>query len=315
MITSSFYNDNLFRSYPFVARDTGAAWNTLEKVYKAVVGAKVMVYSESLFINNFPRAFLQHWITLTDTYQLTFLVTDKSDVTVRKIITIPKTTLPFTKISSNDNDGVVVSIIVGELSAITFNWFDLDLQLEPTCLLWYRHRGISKIYVVNQERHRLRLETSVIDADYRNLYGKVAWWLQPEEGLESIENGSPCLFNGGFNCEINQSSLEQKLQFIPQSNAGLGEATEDIALGYTTVSTTELIDDVPTTVTTLVVERSPAFNLRKDGLPTAENVVYHVSSAAGPEIILVSDTAVSVRPEINISTIFIGVAMLFGESC
>jgi hypothetical protein len=302
MITSSFYSDNLFRAYPF--KDNYSDDSTIApRLYKTVAGAKIMVYAESAFVNNFPRAYLVSWMTLTDRYQLTFQVKDKTNVIVTKTITIPKTTPPFTKFTSDDKDAVVISLIIGDVSNISQSWYGLNMQLEPTCLLWYKHRGISNIYVVNQERHRLRLENNVIDPEYRKVYGKVDWWLQPEEGLTSISNGNPCLFNGGFNCTINQINLGQNLQFIPQTNAGLGEATEDIALGYT------VIDD------TYFVETSPAFNLRKDGIPTIANVVYHVSSATGPEILLVADTAISVRPELNISTIFIGVATLFGESC
>jgi hypothetical protein len=300
MISSSFYNDNLFRSYPFKYDEGDTDTQILNQT---IVGIKIMVYAGSSFTNSFPLAYLVNWVSLLDNYKLTFQIRDKTGITVNKQIIIPTETAPFTKIVSDDKDDVIVSIVTGKIPTITRDWLNINKQIEPTCLLWYRHRGISNIYVANQDRHRLKLDPEMIDSEYKNIYGTVNWWIQPEAGLLSISDGDPCLFDAGFNCEINRANITQEIRFIPREKEGLGAVSEDIALGYTVIDTGH------------IVEASPSSNLRKDGIPGHGNVVSYFCSAPGPDIVLTTETAVLVRSDLPSSTIFISVATLFGESC
>jgi hypothetical protein len=302
MITSSFYTDNLYRGYPFkTSPDEDPA---VAPILRALVGLKVMVYAGSPFVNNFPRVFLIEWSTLRDRYLLTFQVRDKEGVSINNQIIIPKDTAIGARLSVKDTaNEVTIAVVVGDVSDITGNWFNLNLQFEPTCLLWYLHRGVSTINVMNQERHRVQLDPEVIDEGYRNIYNKVSWWLQPCSSLETISSGQPCLFAGGFNCELRQLQQNRRLQFNPNEGAGIGVVDTDIPLGFISTSTSN------------VCERPPVSTLRRDGLPSHLDVIYFFCDAAGPDIVMTGDTSVLIRAEPDISTIFISVATLFGESC
>ena len=284
MATSSFYNDNLYRTYPFVAADHSKIPN------EWLAGIKVCFRCGAGF-PSFPSVFLVSWHTESGQTVLKFSCEAGSKI-VQKTVAIPTGTTVFSSVRSDEESGIQVILIVGYVPLPDVQLLSLRLKVEPTCILWLQHRGISSVQVGNRPRKVLPLPDGV-DHEY---YGNVDWWSQGERFT------GPLLFKPGFNCRIHQRT-SNRLQIEASVNAGAGEVTEDFSKGCIDLSGT------------IVCEESPVDYLRKDGLPNEENVLYAFCGAVGPHVRMIAASTIilTIRPEEH--TVIISVGNLGGGAC
>jgi hypothetical protein len=187
MATSSFYNDNLFRTYPFIAPHHSVIPN------EWLVGIKVC-FNYGAGFTRFPSVFLTDWQTQDGASSLRFSC-EANGKAVLKTVTVPADTLPFSRIVSDGEDLIQVILTVGQCPSDNIHKLNIRMQVEPACILWLQHRGISSVQVGNRPRRILDLPTGIEHPHY----GKVDWWKQGKE-MEQITG--PLLFSPGFNCRI-----------------------------------------------------------------------------------------------------------------
>ena len=124
MATSSFYNDNLYRSYPFVAEDS------LNIPHEWLAGIKVRMNYGAGF-TAFPSVFLTEWHTEEDQHVLTFSCEAEGRI-VSKTISIPLGLTPFARVVSDVNQRIQVTLIVGNLPTKKISKTGMRLRIEPT---------------------------------------------------------------------------------------------------------------------------------------------------------------------------------------
>jgi hypothetical protein len=327
--TSSFYNDNLYRAYPFIAGQAG------DFPTHRLAGIRVCCLYSAAF-TSFPSVYLTTWEVFGGSHFLTFLCTDGiTDVYTQ--LKIPSNTEPFSRITPQASDpyhdgpaDVEISIIVGRLDKETTSFGLLKLQIEPVCIIWLRHRGISEIAVCNQARYRLETDSEGQALTY---YPDGKWWIQPPDAgtnqdsvTERIQD-KPLIFSEGWNCGLTLSQTETKISFNAAAGAGLGEVSEDVPRGYimgvpkpdpVENEDGELIE-IPQEEWTgdpqPLPEAVPAPSLRFDGLPDYQSVTYSFCGAEGPDVGVQAGENILVRADQSAFTIFIGVSKLGGDSC
>jgi len=280
MATSTFYNDNLFRNYPLIASPASAAFPA-----KRLVGAKVLCSFGSPY-KHFPSISLVEWTVRASLHRLVFRCwTDDTVVTVP--VTIPADTGLFTHIFSDVVEATSLRITVGDLTRETQSFRDLDLPLEPTCVLWLKHRGIRSIRIGNASRERLAINSG-IPVPQQTAYRQADWWHQ-----ETVITDSPLLLAEGYNASLIASTIDNSIRFQPQVGAGRGVVSEIVSLGVTRING-QTVPEIPD---------PSAF--RPDGLP--HQVVRSFSGLPGPEITAVTGQTILVRNDINPSTVSIGI--------
>ncbi len=291
MPTSSFYNDNLFRTYPFVSSDEAIVFPK-----KRLVGAKVCCGYASPF-RSFPKARLTDWTVRAAEHRLTFQV-EADPVRVSVPVTIPKSPPPFTHIFSETVRETSIRVTVGDLAGATESFDDLDLLLEPTLVLWLKHRGVRSVRIGSESRDRLAscLYEGISDRQ-KKAYTEARWWRQ-----DTILTG-PILFSEGYNCRLVAATTENALRFFPQAGAGLGETAEFVSLGTTLIDGRSILE---------FQENMP---VRPDGLPPHDRLLFSFCGAGGPEIEASITETIEVRNDINASTVSIRVATLGAEGC
>jgi hypothetical protein len=291
MATSSFYNDNLFRTYPFVTSDEAIAFPK-----KRLASAKICCGYASPF-RSFPRARLTDWTVRAAEHRLTFLVT-ADDIEISVPVTIPSSAPKFAHLFSDTVQEISVRLTVGDLMGETESFHELNLALEPTLVLWLRHRGVRSVRIGSESRDRLpSCLYEGISERQRKAYSEAKWWRQ-----DSILTG-PLLFSAGYNCRLVAASAENMLRFVPQAGAGLGETAEFVSLGTTLIdgrSIRELQENMP---------------VRPDGLPHADRLLFSFCGAMGSEIEATATETIEVRNDIDASTVSIRVAALGAEGC
>ena len=291
MATSSFYNDNLYRAYPFVSTDKTkipSGW---------VVGIKAC-FDFGAGFSDFPAVFLTGWLTKNGRHNLQFTC-EAENKRVQKTVSIPVIASCFERFVSEEHEDdetdaarIHIVLIVGNLPQENVNLSGIRLRVEPTRILWLQHRGISSVHVGNRPRNALPLPEGIEHAYYR----KRRWWQQGDKFT------GPLLFYSGFNCRIHSRALN-RLQIEAAVAAGHGEVTEDISKGC--------IADF----STIVCEEPPIDYLRKDGLPDDENVLYAFCGAMGHHVQMISTSTVilTVKPEEH--TVIISIGNLGGSVC
>ena len=296
MTTSSFYHDNLFRAYPLEVTDASLGFPT-----KRIVAAKITCSFGSPY-TSFPRVFLTDWEVRSSQHQVHFLCTDGM-VQTRLSVSVPRGAEPFTRYDSGDVNETRIRMIVGELADVTESRSNLSLRLEPTCVLWLKHRGIRRIQFANASRPRLRSAIYPgISSERREAYEKALWWCQ-----DQLVQGEPLLFREGSNCLIVISSMENRVLFFPQAGSGIGAVQEFVSLG-STVSLGTRVNEIPE-----ILPEDLA--LRPDGLPPAEGILYAFGGATGPEISLIPNETIQIRNDRDSSTASIAVVGLHGKGC
>jgi len=279
MATSSFYNDNLFRTYPLVTTDRSLAFPR-----KRLVGAKVLCSFGSPY-ERFPTVSLAEWLVRSSEHRLTFLCT-ANDVQVSIPVTVPIGTGMFAQVFSEIAEETNLRITVGDLSKETKSFSSLDLPLEPTCVLWQRYRGVRSVRIGNASRDRLpqRLE---FFPELEAAYADTAWWRQ-----EIVIADVPLLFAEGYNASLIAQAVENSVRFSPQAGAGRGPTTEFISLGVTEIGGT-MVHEIP----------SDEVAVRPDGLP--DRILRSFSGASGTEIAAVANQSILVRNDVDANTVSI----------
>jgi len=297
MPTSTFSSDNLFRAYPFVATDDSPLFPT-----KRIVGAKVLCGYGSYF-KSFPEVALIRWEVLSQFHHVTFRLA-AGNYSNSISMDIPRNTAPFTHFFSQESEDTRIRLTVGDLSDATQSFAIPSLRLEPTCILWLKHRGIRYIQVLNENRERLTEaieKNKVLTDEHKEAYLHSPLWQQPvliaNEGL---------LFSEGYNCEWSTSVIENRMMVRPRTNAGTGAVREFLSLGKTMVNIM-WIDEIP--------ENTSTMKLRPDGLPPQDRVLYAFSGATGPEITAERFQTIQVRNDVDAHTVSIAVASLNGKGC
>jgi len=286
MATSSFYNDNLYRTYPFVAEDHSVIPN------QWLVGLRVCVGCGAKF-SSFPFVFLTGWQTENGNSLLQFSC-ELEEIAVLKTLVIPAGTPPMTRVLSGTEDNVQITVITGHCPDEDVTIENIRLRAEPTCILWLQHRGISSVQVGNSARKVLPLPDG-IDHEY---YGTVSWWKQGEASIV----GLPLLFSPGFNCAIQQRT-GNRLQIEASRGSGLGEVQEDGVKGSIENSGT------------IISEMQPMDSLRKDGLPHGGAVLYSFCGAVGPHVRMQATSTIRLTSDPETHTIIIGAGNLGGDVC
>jgi hypothetical protein len=329
--TSSFYNDNLHRAYPFIANQP----NSIPTPY--LVGIRVYCSYDAPF-ESFPSVYLTDWDIEASVHTVTFLCTDGTTEIVKQVL-IPAGTGMFQTVQSDDTDSICISVITGQLNNISLITKQLEvsgqvypvrpvkLQIEPVCVFWLRHRGISEIRIGNQARYRLETDAEGLPLEYAP---DSEWWNQPV--IDNVEDAlclqdQPLLFSEGWNCNLTLSQIDHKIGFGAREGAGLGEVSEDVPRGYIVGRIVEEEigsgDDKTVRKTTvpdpengeILVESVPAPLLRFDGLPDNRLIVYSFCGAVGPDVLVQTSDTVLVRTDQSVCTIFVSVANLGGDSC
>lgn len=291
MPTSTFYNDNLFRTYPFITDD-----RSLPFPKKRLVGLKICCSFDSPF-RSFPTARLTGWTVRSAEHRLMFLV-EADDVRVAVPVTVPKSTSKFAHVFSEPVQNTSVRLTVGDLAGETDSFSDLDLPIEPTLVLWLRHRGIRSVRIGSESRDRLAACLyEGISERQKKAYTEARWWRQ-----DAVLSG-PILFSEGYNCRLVAAVSENTLRFFPQAGAGLGTVSEFVSLG-TTLIDGRSIREVPETIP-----------VRPDGLPYADRLLHSFCGACGPEIEAAVTKTIEVRNDIDMSTVSIRVAALGSGEC
>ena len=283
-MASSFYHDNLFRSYPFCAEQEA---NTLPTGFLAAARICVSYGHDAMA---FPRIGLTGIAKVTGMLRLSFLVRAGLAETTFPV-DIPDSYDQFQKILF-ETDTLQGSLTLGRASAdisVPLSTFSPCLWLEPTTTIWLKSRGISRIVFGNRSRHRL----TPIDYDGLTSQQKTAYedpdiiW-QQEQTVTSGE----LLIAAGFNGWCTTIPSTGTLTLTPQRNAGYGPVSEVISAG--TYNTMEEFD--PGKMETK----------RADGLPIKEHLLYSFSGATGENIQMEESRMISVRPGSDASTIHIG---------
>jgi len=288
MATSSFYNDNLYRTYPLVTSDASAAFP-----HKRLVGAKVLCSFGSPY-QSFPTATLVEWTVRSSQHRLLFLC-KAGETTVPVPVIIPTQTGLFGQVFSEVVEETRIRVTVGDLDRETQSISGLDLPLEPTCVLWLKHRGVRSIHLGNASRERV---LAVLDecstAEQRTAYQEADWWRQETEIA-----GGPFLLAEGYNCSLVSSVVENSIRFQPQAGAGRGVVSEFLSLGFTLVGD-RMVPEIS--------EENPFPDdcfLRPDGLPRHDRILRSFCGLGGPEITAVTGKSVQVRNDLDSSTVSI----------
>lgn len=290
MPTSSFYNDNLYRTYPLITNDRSLLFPK-----KRLAGLKIVCSYDSPF-RSFPKVFLTGWTVRNSEHRVTFRV-EADDVRIPVPVIVPKSAPKFEHVYSETLQGVSVRLTVGDLAGETESFSDLDLPVEPTRVLWQKHRGVRRVRIGNESRDRLPscLDEGISDRQ-KQAYAEADWWRQ-----EKILAG-PLLFSEGFNCRLVAATSENTLRFFPQAGAGMGEPTEFVSLGTTLIDGRSIPE---------LLENSP---IRPDGLPHADRLLRSFCGAMGPEIGAGVSKTIDVRGD-GPSTVSVGIAALGSEGC
>jgi hypothetical protein len=293
MATSSFYSDNMFRSYPFVADQTTPL------PVNRLAGIK-MCFLYGAKISAFPVVKLDSWyVSYNGSHTLTFSCIAPNN-TITKYVTIPPNTPPLTRVVSDDADDIYITLITGRLIGETESFSELDLRVEPTCIVWLQHRGISRIRIGNQARYKLDQDSEGKDLIYDP---DSEWWNQPVEGAGEIQD-KPLLFSDGWNCNASLSQIDTKISLNAVESGGLGEVSEDLPRGYILGKFNEPLE-----------EQVPSPQLRYDGLPNYKLITYSFCGATGPDVAVLTTDTVLVRADQSVFTLYVSVANLGGDSC
>ena len=292
MATSSFYNDNLYRTYPFVAECHSIIPN------EWLSGIKVrMNYGAGFTV--FPSVFLTEWRTEDAHHVLTFSCEAESRI-ISQTVVIPEDTPPFTRVLSGADQRIQITLVVGNLPADRISQTGMRLRIEPTCILWFIHRGIASVQVGNRARRVLPLPDRV----EHEFYDKAEWWQQGEpDGQQTIVN-QPLLFSPGYNCRI-YPRVGNRLQFEAVGGRGQGEVATDLSKGFAEVSGTMIHEE----------ETIPTNYLRKDGLPNESEVLYAFCGALGPHVRMAATSTIRLTAEPEKHGITISVGNLGGDIC
>jgi len=296
MPTSSFYHDNVYRAYPFTATPTPSPFPT-----DRVAAANVVCSYDSPY-PSFPTVLLTDWEVRSQQHRVRFLCS-ADDVETTLTVLIPKEAEPFQHFFSEEVNATRIRMTIGSLRQATDSFSGLHLRLEPTCILWLKHRGIKRIQIANASRPRLSSAAwQGISPERQEAYEHTAWWTQ-----ERVIENEPLLLAEGNNCRLHATSLDNRLLFIPQVNGGSGPVREFVSLGRTRVRET-MVDELP--------DRSPEdIPVRPDGLPPNERILYSFCGATGPEIESVPNETVLFRNDRDTSTVSVQVVGLLGKKC
>ena len=295
MPTSTFYNDNLFRTYPFRTTVESQRFPT-----SRIVGAKILCSFAAPF-QTFPTAQLIRWDVRSQEHRLTFRV-ESGQTRIEVPVLVPKESSPFTTVFSDEIQGITIRLTLGNLAGQSDSFSNLHLPLEPTCLVWMKHRGLARILFANASR--ARLPSCLYDGIPNSLataYTTAAWWLQGEI------SDCPLLFQEGFNCSIDLAVTENKLLFFARPGAGQGPVQEFIPLGSASVDG-KMVPEIPEW-------RPDNISVRPDGLPPNDQVLYVFSGAVGPDITHQTSRTVQVRNDIDPYTVSVTVAGPGGTDC
>jgi hypothetical protein len=301
MPTSTFFNDNLFRAYPFVATEEPTGFPT-----KRIVGMKVLCGFGSYF-QSFPEVELNRWEVLSDRHRVTFWL-HEGTYSNHISMEIPKNTPQFAHLFSQESQHTRIRLTVGDLSDATQSFHGLSLRLEPTCILWLKHRGIDCIQVVNENRERLAEVINgnpILSPEHKAAWLHTKFWRQPlligDEGL---------LFNEGSNCEWSTSLTENRLIVWPRVRCGTGQVREFQSLGVTSSGAGSALDGISE-----IPPNLDEMKIRPDGLLHQDNVLYAFCGATGPEITAERKQSIQVRNDVDANTVSIAVASLNGKGC
>ena len=304
MPTSSFYNDNLFRTFPFITTEEARDFPT-----KRIVAAKVLCSFGSPY-ESFPSVSLTSWTVMPASHRLVFRCTAKDQV-VEVPLDIPKTLAPFSHVFSEIVDETRVHLTTGDLTNITQSLPYLSLQLEPTCILWLKHRGIRRVQVLNESRNRLPAilsqQVPPLNSALSTAYEDATHWYQPivlqETGL---------LFSDGYNCEWTASGVGNRMLVRFLVDAGLGAVQSFPLLGET-----QIVQNTGygTTYHTVAEEDSEDNRLRPDGLPQHDHILYTFSGAVGPVVSATQMQTIRLRNDTDGHTVSVVVATLGGKGC
>ncbi|MCL2006104.1 MAG: hypothetical protein FWG73_08060 [Planctomycetaceae bacterium] len=168
MATSSFYNDNLYRTYPFVAECHSII------PHEWLSGIKVRMNYGAGF-TAFPSVFLTEWQTEDEHHVLTFSCEAEGRI-ISQTVVIPEDTPPFARVLSDADQRIQIALIVGNLPTERISKTGMRLRIEPICILWLIHRGIASVQVGNKARRVLPLPDRV----EHEFYGKAEWCQQGE---------------------------------------------------------------------------------------------------------------------------------------
>jgi len=289
MATSSFYNDNLYRAYPFVAEGEPAIPN------EWLVGLKINFNFGGGF-SHFPSVVLTDWLSSGSDFVLIFSCEDATGKKVARQVKVPSALLPFKRVVSDLGD-IQFSLIVGNLPPAGAEKTGLNLRVEPTRILWLQHRGIASVQVGNRARNVVALP---VGSEY-DTYGEVEWWRQSVKEVSRIKG--PLLFSPGFNCRV-YARAGNRLQVDAVPGGGLGEVQEDISKGCIDLLGKIVCEETP--------EDHP---FRKDGLLDEGQVLYAFCGAVGPHIRMTATSTVRLTAQLEDNTITIGVGNLGGRPC
>jgi hypothetical protein len=212
-------------------------------------------------------------------------------------------------VSDSDHD-IEITLIAGRFDSETTPFNSLHLQIEPICIVWLRHRGISEIRICNQARYRLETDSENSPLDYAP---DSEWWNQPTDSVLILQD-QPLIFSEGWNCNLTLSQIDTKISFTAQEGAGLGEVSEDIPRGYIMEKSSNA-EGGENAEDEMLIETIPAPSLRFDGLPDNRLVVYSFCGAVGPDVAVQASETVLIRADQSLFTVFISVAQLGGDSC
>jgi len=282
MITSSFYNDNLFRQYPFIQE---GSTDTSGLPTQLIVGVKVICSYDSPF-TSFPRAWLKAVQVAAEDYYLFFVVKDKKGTQLSVTVPVPKTVKPFDTVSAS---GVLIAksikivVTVGNLIPEE-DYNGLEKYVEPTCILWLKHRGISQINAYNKARNRLN---SIAP---HPSHEKKYWY------TGSLVS-EPLLIHAGFNCFLATSRGSNNFNVLPRAFAGSGPVQ-----GFPLLSKEEEFDPL--------VDK-----IRPDGLFATDDSVYVFSGATGPVVTEMPGNTIRFTQEFGPSSIVMTTAKFGKNPC
>lgn len=298
MATGSFYNDNMFRSYPFEAGQDVRILNSIEKIDPQwFAGLKIYFLPNAPF-TSFPSAALTQ-ISIDSGLILTIIADDGSgnSKTYELSFEIQQASAGFASYSCRLDDVYAILTVGNGVDNIEYTQIESPyLSLEPTCVVWLQHRGIAKIEVGNQARRLIQISDGAVAENY----DKYPWWKQGETSTEII---GPLLFSSGFNCHV-QETPSKELQIAASAGRGEGTVQEDYSKGFITVLAGQNIWEIP-----------PAEGLRNDGLPINDLLLYSFCGASGPHITMLGSESIRIIPEQQIHTITISVGNLGGGAC
>lgn len=316
MASPGFYNDNLFRCYPFVPREqplsaaTGfdplAPGTLLELPESAIVDAGVIVAPAATYADQTDRVYLQSVTRDGDTLALTL----GSTATLEELTFVCEVSDPHgttywadsrpptgpsdsseSPDDSCDNNAILTGfLVIGDLAALyamipdqsTIQCIPQLWTLEPA-----RIQNLSRAYLQTVSLANMPRILHTPPADCGDTV------TQPTEGRwQSRCISGPITWREGFNCLIRQSTINSALIFSASPGAGRGQPCEEVPA--------------------YPGEVSPDGGSFLSGGPSCRDIVRAVNGVTGPHLQLLAGAGIRIQADTDVPNSVV-VSQAFGD--